>query len=297
MSYLDELVTRVYTGILYPFYLFCMLAIHYVNEHVVIPLWMRMNAQRLPLINTCVLVGDGISMGIGDHISRGGLASRVRVMLREQGKQDFKIMLPWRILSRGKVGATTKDWLPVPDRQGAESVSESQPSTQRQQQQQQSNLFTDTFVKGDFGRPDVVVLFLGSEDMANNISPKQTLENLKAITSQLLALGVKKVLVATCAYMADRVDDQLEREHAERNRLITQWVEKETGNRTGIFEGPDLMKVVNQGEMLIEFGGSIMFTDAAFRQLTPLLMDALRNPMKQVEWPKLVNLSHAAGML
>jgi len=214
---------------------------------------------------TVMLVGDEIADGFGDTLTSGGLAPRVHSHVARYGKSNMNLLLPWRVVSRGRLGSTSRSWLPT-----SESA--------------KNAYFLNVFNSGRFCNAEVIVLFIGSNDETEGIPPHETVENIQKIAEDLSARD-KKVIVSSVALLSE--DPKARTSVLQRNQKLVDWLSQESTKKRGIFTGPDLMKVVDQGQMLVMYAGYTLFNDTAYRYLTSLVLDELRNPMKQVEWPRL----------
>ncbi|KAA8495662.1 hypothetical protein FVE85_1817 [Porphyridium purpureum] len=275
MEALNKLVATVYAVLVMPLYVVLMRWARYVSEDVGLAIWAR-QFQR-DKVKTLLLVGDGVALGIGDSLVHGGLAGRMRrLMMHGRAREDYKLLLNWKIVSDAREFSTSEQWVP-----GSDKPADSQ-KTAASPKENKGNYFDEVFgAEGKYRDADVVVILVGSEDEKAGIAPKRSAENIMLTAKELTKLR-KKVVVCTCALHS--VDPIAEQHVAARNRELLERIKQVKPLKLGIFEGVDLMQIVNQGEMLNDIGGYIVFTDSAFRQLGSMLLDVVKDPMKQVEF-------------
>jgi hypothetical protein len=232
--------------------------------------------RGLDQAGSILIIGDGLAEGVGDHLSHGGLATRVNALLHRQ-RERTKLMFSWQVLTAGRLYSTSADWLPV-----AATVMEERAALSAGE----PSLFRRTFITGPFRGANVVVIVVGShEDPADGAA---TAVNIARLGDALGRMG-KHVLVSSIPSYCEAGTDGAKAGFA-RNEALSASINALPANvyaveGGSVSYGVDLQKIVSRGgDVAYEEASFITLNPIGFRALAREVHDAVAVVAKRVEW-------------
>eukprot|EP00741_Cyanophora_paradoxa_P019233 tig00000215_g18569.t1 len=156
----------VITYVLYQVYLFWKVC--RIRAIVAFENWLNVKPVDA-LRHKIVIIGDGLAMGHGDTLSFGepvGVARYLKAMIQA----DSRIKQRFQVVNKGRVGTTSKDWLP--------------------NRAERPRLLEETLDSKHCRDAEVVLVMLGAEDSCKDYAEAdQTVENIKAVARAVRARG------------------------------------------------------------------------------------------------------------
>lgn len=236
---------------------------------------------RAPQTGTVLLLGDATAEGVGDDLSRGGLAPRLTALLAEH-RQTTGVRFMWEAVTAGRLLTTSEDWLPVPTHSSSSPSSSTATSSPAAPA---DNLFSRALVSGPFRRAEIVVVLAGAHDGAAPAAA--TARNVAAVADAAARLG-KHVLVAGVPVFADPATPAAAAARARDDALraaVAALAKVDYGPAASVSLGPDPQRVlVRGGDVVVAENEFVTFNGAGYRGYARELHDAVAPLAKRVEW-------------
>ncbi|KAI9223684.1 hypothetical protein BC828DRAFT_375297 [Blastocladiella britannica] len=211
-----------------------------------------------------IVAGDDHALGMGDTCVPGnlpGCATRLVTLLHERKHMRHQ----WTALNFGRLGLTTRDWLPSTPAFAARFAPKGYSPEQRQR--------------------DAVVLLIGSFDHAAGILPEDTLANAK---STVLALSDMFGFVSVCTIPDWMVDERKFPDAIEAmatvNKGLRVWIEglEKSGN---IALGAEVDRASTDFRLARFYAHSgLHFNKAGYVKMSRDLLLLLESPLRRIEF-------------
>lgn len=152
--------------------------------------------------NTILVIGDDIAYGKGDPTriyNVPGVAGKLAKFLSKE-----PIKQSWNIYNCGVVGSTSSDWLPLSKTTANFS------------------LFDRVFSIKKYNDAQIILLFIGYNDVRKGIDVEQCIQNIKDIVRVLVDMG-KEVYLCPVMNQFDHLEGDLYGENIKLNDFIIQF--------------------------------------------------------------------------